>query len=413
MSLPVTRKEIFGWCCYDFANSSYTTIIITVVYSRYFLEVVFSGQSEGYFWWGATLAISQLLVIVASPLLGRMADQHSLRKRFLMVSTAVCVLATGLLGWTGSGTILIAISLVILSNAAFSLGESFCSSFLPDLSTKENIGRISGYGWSFGYFGGLISLGLALLIVFTGEEGDPDRTRWIFPITATFFLIASLPTFAFLTERSTQDKNPPPQGTIIRQFIQSLAHLRDEHPDLLRYFICFLCYMSGVTAIIAFASIYARDVLAFTVTETIGMFIALQLSSALGAFCFGFSQDRIGAKTSLLISLGLWLVVCLSAALVQTKLQFLFVAALAGLVIGSTQAISRAVVGILMPEGTSGQTFGLWNSFAKGAAIIGPLTFGIAASFLDPRIVVLSLALFFLFGGWILLGLPLKSTRHD
>lgn len=410
MNPPVTRREIFGWCCYDFANSAFTTIIITVIFSRYFLEVVCSGRAEAYAWWGSTLAASQAGVIILAPVLGAIADRLAWKKVFLAGSTLLCVTATLLLGTTTSGTLLWAVVLVLLANWSFSIGESFCASFLPELSTPDNVGRISGYGWSFGYFGGLFSLGLALLIIYTGETDDPDRVRWVFPMTGIFFLAASLPTFLLVHERARP--RPAASRTPLRDEWRSLTSTLSAHPRLLLFLTAFLCFMSGVTAVIAFASLYARDVLGFTMTETIGMFIALQLSSAVGAFAFGFFQDRIGARQALFTSIMIWIFVCLGAALVVTKFQFFLIAVAAGFVIGSTQSTSRAIVSLLAPGADSGKVFGFWGSFGKAAAMIGPFTFGWAAGLTSPRLAVALLIIFFLIGGWLVARLGLGSGRN-
>lgn len=410
MNPPVTRREIFGWCCYDFANSAFTTIIITVVFSRYFLEVICGGGPEAYAWWGTTLAASQAGVILLAPVLGAIADRYARKKVFLALTTALCVTATFLLGTTTSGTLLWAVALVLVANWAFSIGESFCASFLPELSTPENVGRISGYGWSFGYFGGLASLGLALLIIYTGEPDDPDRVRWVFPMTGLFFLAASLPTFLLLHERARPQ--PAASRTPLRDEWRALKSTLSDHPRLLLFLAAFLFFMSGVTAVIAFASLYARDVLGFTMTETIGMFIALQLSSAVGAFAFGFFQDRVGAREALLTSIIIWILVCLGAALVATKFQFFLIAIAAGFVIGSTQSTSRAIVSLLAPGADSGKVFGFWGSFGKAAAMIGPLSFGWIAGLTSPRLAVATLIVFFLIGGWLVARLGLGSSKY-
>jgi UMF1 family MFS transporter len=407
---PVTRREIFGWCCYDFANSAFTTIIITVVYSRYFLEVICEGGPEAYAWWGSTLAASQVGVILLAPVLGALADRYARKKVFLALSTILCVGATLLLGTTTHGTLIWAVALVLLANWSFSIGESFCASFLPELSTPENVGRISGYGWSFGYFGGLTSLGLALWIIYTGDTANPDRIRWVFPMTGVFFLLAALPTFIFVRERAqphTQASKTP-----LRDEWRAMIATLSEHPRLLLFFTSFLCFMSGVTAVIAFASLYARDVLGFTMTETVAMFIGLQLSSAAGAFSFGFFQDRIGPRQALLTSIVIWVLVCLGAAFVVTKVQFFIVAIAAGFVIGSTQSTSRAIVSLLAPGADSGKVFGFWGSFGKAAAVIGPLSFGWMAGLISPRWAVALLIIFFLLGGWLVIRLGLSSS-HD
>ncbi len=400
---PVRPREIFGWCCFDFANSAFTTIIITVVYAVFFIEVVAGKDPRAAGWWGTTLAISQFIVILVSPLIGAVADVTARKKSFLMMTAIVCSLGTAMLYFVGAGEVWLALAIVGVANIAFSLSENLCSSFLPEISTPENAGRISGYGWSFGYFGGLLSLVLALVIINSGS----GRVPWTFVMTGAFFFLASLPTLLLLRERARRRKLPPGQGYVALGFAQlrQMFHEVPQHRTLAIFFLAMTLYVSGLTAVIAFASIYASEVIHMTQDQTIKLFVVLQLAGVAGAFAFGWWQDRVGAKPALLLALGLWIVACLWAGVCQTAGQFFGVGIVAGIALGSLQSAGRAVVSTLTPVGRAGEFFGYWGFFGKLAGVIGPFIFGWLATWLGYRVAIVANAGFFLAGLLVLLGL--------
>jgi MFS transporter, UMF1 family len=403
---PVTRREIFGWCCYDFANSAFTTIIITVVYAVYFAQVVAEDNPASASWWGRTLALSQVVVIFLSPWVGAVADFTARKKRFLMIAAVTCSTATAALFLPGAGDVWMALALVAVANVAFSLGENLCASFLPEIATAENAGRISGYGWSFGYMGGLLSLVLALGLIM----GLEAPARWTFLMTGAFFFLASLPTQLLLRERAVPRSLPDGQGYAAVAWGSLLRTFRElpQHRTLAIFFLAFTCFLSGLMAIITFAALFGTEVLHLTKTENITLFAALQITSALGAFGFGYFQDRVGAKTTLVIALVLWIAVCVWAAFCRTKTEFFLIGALAGFGIGSLQSSSRAVVAVLTPPGRAGEFFGFWGVFGKLGGVIGPLVMGELASRVGYRPAVLVIAGFFVAGLIILTRITLR-----
>jgi len=401
----VRRREIFGWCCYDFANSAFITVVITVVFGPYFTGVIAAGESAANSLWGAILALSQVIVIVAGPVLGVMADVTASKKRYLLGMMWVCAAATAALWFTGPGTVWLAAALVVVAYAAFSFGENFCASFLSELSTPQNVGRISGYGWSFGYLGGLAALGLAMLVLWQVPDGIP----WVFVVTAGFMMLATAPVVVLLRER----KQPEPHsGSWLRLGWDSVGRAaRDlpRHPELLTFFVAFLLYMSGLGAVVAFAAIFSAQVLGFTTHENLILFASLQISSALGALICGWWQDRLGSINALSVALGLWCLVAIGAYYAGTKEAFFVVGNLAGLAIGSSQAASRAVVTLLSPRDRAAEFFGFWGVFGKLAAITGPLTMGILADVFDLRVAVLATLVFF--GGGLVVLRRVKIER--
>ncbi|MFA6961362.1 MAG: MFS transporter [Opitutaceae bacterium] len=403
---PVKKSEILGWCCFDFANSAFTTIIITVVYSVYFQKVVAAGNSQAEGWWGTALAASQLVVIALSPLVGAVADVMARKKQFLMGTAFVCSVATAALYFVGEGEVALALGLVIIANIAFSLSENLCSAFLPEISTPENAGRISGYGWSFGYFGGLLSLVLALWIIRSGE----GRTPYTFLMTGGFFFAASLPTLLLLRERA-QPQKLAAGDTLFALGWRQLAQMRHDlpkHRTLAVFFIALTLYLSGLMAVVGFAALYATNVIGMSQQEVIQLFVVLQLAGVVGAFGFGFLQDRTGSKFALILSLILWIVVGVWASVSTTKLEFYMIGTIAGVAMGALQSASRAVVSTLTPPGRAGEFFGYWGFFGKLAGVVGPLVFGWLVTSTSYRIAIVVNAGFFLAGLLVLLPLSLK-----
>ncbi|MEY4489578.1 MAG: hypothetical protein RIQ79_2086 [Verrucomicrobiota bacterium] len=406
---PVKRREIFGWCCFDFANSAFTTLIITVIYSVYFTKVVAEGRPIAATWWGFTLAGAQLAVLLVSPLIGAMADIRANKKTFLAVSATVCSLATASLWFVGAGEVWLALGLVAVGTMAFYLSENICAGFLPEISTPENAGRISGYGWSFGYFGGLLSLVLALLIIKTGETAGVDRVPWTFVMTGAFFFLAALPTLLLLRERAVPRPLPPGKSLLVESWAENVRSLRSlpEHPVLGWFFIALFFATAGLTAVVAFAAVFADQALGFTQKETIGLFVILQLAGVGGAAGFGFLQDKTSPKLALGLSLVLWIAVCVAAWWCPNKTWFYAVGIGAGVALGAFQSGGRAVVSLFTPPGKSGEFFGYWGFFSKLAGVVGTPVFGLLATHLGQRTAILVNSVFFVIGLLILLPLAL------
>ena len=406
---PVTRREIFGWCCFDFANSSYTTIIITVVYSVYFSNVVAAKHPAAAAWWGLTLALAQLVVLLVSPLIGAMCDIRANKKSLLAGTATLCALSTAALWFVGPGEIGLALGLVALGTLAFYLSENICAGFLPEISTPENAGRISGYGWSFGYFGGLLSLVLALVMIDTLAWPVPS----VFLMTGVFFALAALPTLLLLRERAVPRPLPPGKNLLAASWGENLRSLRalKSYRTLGIFFVSLFFATAGLTAVVAFASLFADRELHLSQKETISLFIVLQLAGVAGAAGFGLLQDRAGPKPALTLSLLLWIGVCVGGYFCNSKGLFYLIGVGAGIAMGSLQSGGRAVVALFTPSGKSGEFFGYWGFFSKLAGVVGQPVFGLFAAWLGFRAAILANAVFFLIGLIILLPLSLKPVR--
>lgn len=398
---PVRKREIFGWAMFDFANSSYTTIIVTVAFSVYFTTLVAPRETADGLW-GFGLLASNLLVIVSAPLLGAVADESGRKKVLLAASWLVCVAATCALWFAVPGAVVLALTLFIVSNVAYSIGENIAGAFLPEISTPQNIGWVSGFAWGLGYFGGLACLLLIRPLLAGGFDlTNLDGLRLTWVVTGLFFLLAGVPTFIFLLERAPrgEPRSFMTYGRLgfarLAATARSVRHFR----DLTRFLIIFIIYSSGLMTVVAFTGIYAVQTIGFTSSELVAIFIVVQLSAAGGAILFGWIQDRLGSRPSIQISLVIWIAVCVAAAAAITKPQFWAIALFAGLGIGSLQASSRALVGLLSPRSKSGEFFAFWGLANRVAYAIGPAVFGIVSSASgSQRIAILATAIFFLAG---------------
>ncbi len=412
----VRKREVFGWAMYDFANSGYTTVVLTAVFSAYFVGGVAGGAPWATLAWTAALSLSSLLVMLTMPALGAYADLRAAKRRLLAVATVGCVLTTAALGWAGPGDVALAVVAIVLSNLFFSWGESLVAAFLPELARADSLGKVSGWGWSFGYFGGMLTLGLSLAWVLGAQSrGEPASqfvpvTMWI---TAAVFALASLATFALLKERA----QPQHEAVAGRGVSSSLARLARTWREARRFrdftwlLACAVAYQAGVAVVVALAAVYAEQVLGFRQTETMALIFLVNIASVVGAFSWGYVQDRIGHRAALAATLAGWIVMTLLAAVAESRALFWVAAVIAGLCMGSSQSAGRALAGLLAPAARRAEFFGLWTFAVRLSAIVGPLTYGLV-NFMtagNHRLAIVSTAVFFVVG--LVLLLPVNVAR--
>ena len=396
----VRRREAFGWAMYDFANSGYTTVVLTAVFNAYFVSTVARGADWATFAWTLALGISYAIVMVAGPFVGAWCDAHAAKKRALAFSTAGCIAGTAGLALAGPGDVGLAVAFLIVSNVAYSLGENLTAAFLPEIARPEAMGKVSGWGWSLGYAGGLLTLGLCLAWVLSAESrgsGTAAAVPGTMLITAGMFALASLATFALLRERAV----PVPASERASHALARLARTAREaasYRDLLAVFACGTCYQAGVATVIALAAIYAEQVMGFTTKDTILLIAAVNVTAAIGAFGFGYAQDRIGKVAALRLTLWAWVAMVLVAWAATTPALFWVAANLAGLAMGSSQSAGRALVAYFSPADRSGEFFGLWGVATRLASILGPVTYGAVtwATGGNHRLAILVTGAFFL-----------------
>ena len=362
----VRPREVLGWAMYDFANSGYTTVVITAVFATYFVGGVAQGAEWATLAWTVGLSVSYALVMLTMPGLGAWADRSAGKKRLLMAVTAGCVVSTAALALVGPGQVMLGLCLLIISNTFFSYGESLTASFLPELAKPEAMGRVSGWGWSLGYLGGMLTLGICLAYVLAAQARGESGSQFVpvtMLITAAVYGLAACVTFALMREHAQPRPDAPSLGLLhsLRQLRQTF---RDARPyrDFIQLMACAVAYQGGVAVAIALAAIYAEQVIGFQPQETMVLIFALNITAFLGALVFGYVQDRLGHKLSLALTLWGWVITCVVAALSSTKGQFWWAAAIAGICMGASQSSGRAMAGLMVPASRLGEFFGLWTS---------------------------------------------------
>lgn len=411
MSVPLApKKEIFGWAMFDFANSAYTTVIVTVVYAVVFPKLIVGDGPDyrlGNLLWSVSLSVSYALVVLTVPVLGAVMDHLGHRKRWLAASWLATVLATASLWFGTPDAVWLAMTLVVISNYGFAVGESFASSFLPELGPPEALGRISGAAWGLGYLGGLCSTALVLFGLGPQTPENFEAMRLVGPITAAFFFVAALPTFLLVRERAVPRPLPPGEtvATIgFRQLRETVSSLRD-HRDLMTFFGSFFFAMAGLSIVISFAFVYGDQVIRWSTGAQTLMFVLTQLTAAAGALGFGWLQSRIGDVRTYALTLLVWTAtvgmiayaVPIADALgVPAERFFLLVGCFAGACLGATQSASRTVVAIFTPAAKAGEFFGLWGVFGKLASIVGLLSLGLLQTWFGLQQAILVCAGFFL-----------------
>ncbi|MDF2466595.1 MAG: major facilitator superfamily 1 [Ramlibacter sp.] len=377
----VRKREVFGWAMYDFANSGYTTVVITAVFAAYFVGGIAGKAEWATFAWTAALSASYAIVMLTMPSIGAYADLRAAKKRLLAIFTAGCVLSTAALAFAGPGSVPLAIFLIIVSNTFYSYGESLTAAFLPELARPDAMGKVSGWGWSFGYFGGMLALGLCLGYVIWAQAQGIKAESFVpvtMIITAVLYGAAALVTFRLLRERA----RPNPDALRAGGFKASLQQLQRTFQQARRFkdfqwlLLCAVFYQGGVAVAITLAAIYAETVIGFKQQETMVLIFVLNFAAAGGAFAWGYLQDRIGHKIALAITLVGWMATCIIAGLTTTKGGFWWAAAIAGLCMGSSQSAGRAMAGMFAPQRQLAEFYGLWTFAIRLASIVGPLMYG-------------------------------------
>lgn len=380
-SPPVTRREVWSWAMYDFANSGYTTVVITAIFNAFFVSVLAGGADWATLLWTGVVALSYLIVMIVGPVLGAWADRRAAKKRVLAIVTVGCVLTTLALApvsMQGTAGLWLACTVFVASNVFYALGENFTAAFLPELAESKYIARVSAWGWSLGYVGGLVTLGVCLAWVLTQQAAGAkaaDYVPWTLVITAVIYAVASLPTFLYLRERATPQPDRDARHLLTR-LSHSLATLR-HYPDLRRFFWAGLAYQAGLAVVITLASVYAEQALGFKMADTIKLLLVVNVSAAIGAFVFGYVQDRLGHKITLAITLWMWIATVIIAYVWHTQAGFWVAANFAGLCLGASQSGGRALVGVMSPRSRIAEFYGLWGLVVRLAGVIGPLLYGL------------------------------------
>lgn len=409
-------KAIAAFCLFDWANSAFTTLIVTFVYGTYFTKAMAADEVTGTALWSRGITATALVVALASPIVGAIADRGGRRMLLLVLSSLLCIAATAALTFVapgGEGAALTALVLFVVANVGFELGMVFYNAFLPEIASPARIGRVSGWAWAAGYVGGLLCLVLALVALVQPEEpwfgiGKEAgvNIRAVGVLTAGWFALFALPFFLLV-------RQPGPRAAVtMAAAVRDLVALGREvgrYRDAARFLLARLVYNDGLNTIFAFGGIYAAGTFGMSFTEILIFGIVLNVAAGLGAFAFGFVDDRIGGKRTVLISVAA-LAVSSALAVAAPSTAVLWIAGIGiGLFAGPNQAASRSLLARFCPPDRETEFFGFFAFSGKLAAFLGPLFLGIATEVSgSQRAGVATVLIFFLAGGALLLAVDEK-----
>ena len=404
------RKTIISWMMYDFANSSFANNVTTFIYAAFFTKVIAENEIIGTALWSRGVGIIMLVVALLSPPLGALSDQGGYRKRFLIFFTFLAVIFTALLYFPQQGQATYALSLYIIACICFEMGIVFYNAFLPDIAPPERIGRISGQAWGVGYFGGLLSMAV-LMVGFVSAEtpwfGLTKETHAHIRATnigvAIWFAIFSLPALFYLPAppaRQTGDKLS--LAASYRRILQTFRELQ-RYREIFKLLLARLVYNDGLITVFAFGGIYAAGTFGFTFEEVLFFGIIVNIAAGIGAWCFGYLDDRLGGKLTIQITLVGFVIAAIIAVVPQEKIWFWVAGILVGLFAGPNQSASRSLMGRFVPQNKETEFYGFYAFSGKATAFLGPLLMGVITQASgSQRYGMATVGLFFIVGGLLL-----------
>jgi UMF1 family MFS transporter len=404
-------RAIVAWCLYDFANSSVSALVVATIFPVWYAQVIVgNADGRGDFWWGLASSTTMVLVALAGPPLGGIADHAGVRKPFFVVLTLAAVSGSALLATLRPGMVVQGFLLAVLTLVTYEAAIVYYNAYLPRLAPPERLGSVSAAGFAVGYAGSIVAFLAAYPFVAASRYG------LCFVVTAAQFLLFALPAFVVLPA----DRRHP--TTLARATARGLtdtrATLREIVTDparlaLRRFLLAYLLYEDGVNTVIFFAGVFAAKTLGFSFPEIIGLFVLVQLSALLGSAAWARPTDRRGPKFVVSVTLVQWTAVTVLGYVVDAKWQFWVVAVLAGTGLGAVQAASRTFMAMLVPRGREAEFFGFYALVGKTGAILGPLVFGGVSHAMggDQRTAIAAVGLFFVAGLVLLRRVPAPAPR--
>ncbi|MGI9490237.1 MAG: MFS transporter [Geminicoccaceae bacterium] len=419
MNTDLTRPALdrsasgqFAWALYDWANSPFAAVIVTFVFATYFSQGIAIDPVTGTAQWGWAMTISALIAAFLGPTLGAIADAGGRRKPWILAFTWLCVIATAFLWFSEPSPdwVLYTLVLVVIANLGLDMAGVFYNAMLNDLAPPERLGRLSGWAWGLGYFGGLSCLVIALFAfvqtdtpLFGLNKETAEHVRATGPLVAAWLALFSLPLFLLTLDR------PAAGGSTLEvvkqglgQLRQTVSHIR-RYRTVARFLLARMLYIDGLNTLFAFGGIYAAGTFGLELTDVITFGILLNVTGGIGAFAFGWLDDYLGPKQVILIAL-VGLMACGLAAVIATSVTvFWIVGGLLGLFVGPTQAASRTMMAKLAPLDQQTEMFGLYALSGKVTAFLGPFVLGTVTLWADSQRAGMATILVFFVAGFVLL----------
>ncbi len=409
-----TRAEIFAWAMYDWANSAYSTFLITIVL-EYLKRVVFPPADANDKWGGTiyawSISLSMVTAAVLSPIVGALADANRSKRKWLAGTALLGASGAVLMAGVPSGWPWMVVGLFVLVSLCFELSLGVYNAFLPEIADEGSMNMVSAWGFALGYIGGALPLILALVVVRRGEDwgiGSLDaRLRVGLLIMGLWWGLFSLPTIWILRDRGERPPGREPFLAATRKAVgevgKTLANIR-RYRYLAVFLIGFLFYNEGVQTVLSQASNFAQEALEFQTDELVLLILMVQFLALPGAMLVGWLSNKLGQKPTLTGCMAVWVVVLLLAFLVRAKWQFWILGGIVAMVMGGTQSLSRAIMGVMTPQDRTGEFFGFFNFSGKATSFLGPFLFGTILTLTkDARLALVSLLIFFLVG-WTIVG---------
>jgi UMF1 family MFS transporter len=407
----MNRKAI-AWATFDWANSAFPTVVSTFVIAAYFSQGVAPDPATGQAQWGWMQTVAALCIAVLSPVLGALADNGG-RRAMLAACTLVTAVATALVwfaqpdpSWT-----LYLLVCVCLATIAFEIGMVFYNAMLPEVTTPEHLGRVSGLAWGLGYGGGLACLAVALVLLiqpdpalFGLDRAASEHVRATALLVGAWTLAFAWPVLLFV---------PDPPGARLPAAQAIAACLADtkrlvqglpRRPDMLRFLVARLFYTDGLNTLFAFGAIYAAGVHGMGMESILLFGIALNVTAGLGAAGFGLVDDRIGAKRVVMIALVSMIVLGTALLLADSVAWFWVLAMALGIFMGPAQAASRTLMAQMAPEGQCASHFGLFALSGRITGFLGPAALAAVTAISGSQALGMSTVLVFLALGAVILA---------
>lgn len=386
---PVSKKSIWSWALFDWANSSFTTIILTFVYGTYFSKSVATDAATGVTQWSYAIALSGFLILLLSPLCGALADHTGRLKIWTAFMSALCILGTCLLAFAAphsqTSLILFVLAGLVLANIGFELCQVFYNSLLANVSTPHNAGRVSGLAWGLGYAGGLVSLTLALFgfiglgnadAFFGIAHADDWHIRSTSILVAAWFFIFSLPFFINVPDK-------PATGVTFKDALKfslisssiNILKLKKNVPWR-NFLIGSALYRDGLNTLFALGGIYAAIRYGLETSQILMFGIGMNVTAGIGCWVASYFEDRFGSFRTIRLSIYGLLFFGVLIFFAQHVFWFFVFALLLGLFVGPLQSASRTIVVKLSSKEDIGGNFGFYALTGRAASFVGPLLYG-------------------------------------